>query len=278
MGHSILVTGVPRSGKTWLARALSLCPGTAALGREPMNPKDGQYGLAGEVRGQGWVMLESPTERQRRILRRAYSGRSLTLVGTDGRRQWRAVWPHTKLIVTDPFALLSLPAIAEAVAPTVVLLYRHPGAIFAAYRERGWSPDVDELRRFGLPVPTEHLSEVAAMGLFYRFLYETALNSCPRALVVSHQELSTGPEALRRLAAALALRPPMRAERYYARSHDQDPQSWQRQVSPAELVELMDTVGDVFRQLDEARLPLNGTRAAAHDAPLAQQGRTRRLS
>ena len=45
----ILVTGVPRSGNTWLARLLATSPGTAMAGREPMNPRGRQYALGGTL-------------------------------------------------------------------------------------------------------------------------------------------------------------------------------------------------------------------------------------
>ena len=55
----ILVTGVPRSGTTWLARLLALSPGTALAGREPMNPRGRQYALGGSL--DGWTRLTDPS-------------------------------------------------------------------------------------------------------------------------------------------------------------------------------------------------------------------------
>ena len=58
----ILVTGVPRSGTTWLARWLAAGAGMALPGREPMNPHGRSYALAGTLTG--WVRLSEPTPRQ----------------------------------------------------------------------------------------------------------------------------------------------------------------------------------------------------------------------
>ena len=58
-GRPILVTGVPRSGTTWLARLLAGSPGTALAGREPMNPRGRQYALGGTLTG--WARLSDLT-------------------------------------------------------------------------------------------------------------------------------------------------------------------------------------------------------------------------
>ena len=68
----ILVTGVPRSGNTWLARLLARSPGTALAGREPMNPRGRQYALGKTLHG--WTRLTEPTTRQRFLLRTRLPG------------------------------------------------------------------------------------------------------------------------------------------------------------------------------------------------------------
>ena len=47
----ILVTGVPRSGTTWLARWLARGGGMALTGREPMNPEATSTDLRGPSTG-----------------------------------------------------------------------------------------------------------------------------------------------------------------------------------------------------------------------------------
>ena len=217
----ILVTGMPRSGTTWLARLIATAPGTALAGREPMNPRGRQYALARTV--PGWVELTTPTAKQRRALRAAYGGRTPWVYSRYGRRQWAAPLPWTRLVVKDPFAMLSLPAVVQATGARPVLLYRHPGAALASYRRMGWTPDTAELApiidahraRLGTPPPPavgpRGAPEGAAeeMGRFWADLYEMALDNIAGlrdVVVVSHEEIAGGgPEAGVRLFAALGL-------------------------------------------------------------------------
>ena len=203
----ILVTGVPRSGTTWLARLLTSSPGTALAGREPMNPRGRQYGLGGSL--PGWTRLVHPDTAQLRRLRSAYAGVNPWLFSRYGRRQWAAVLPWTQVIVKDPFAMLSMPAVCRATGARPILLYRHPAAVLTSYRRMGWLPDVQELG----PVVDEYNrtatgvtqvpeapdgaegSDVEAMGWFWSALYTMALRDVaqiPDAVVVSHEELASG--------------------------------------------------------------------------------------
>lgn len=219
----ILVTGVPRSGTTWLARLLAQSPGTALAGREPMNPRGRQYALGGTL--QGWVRLTEPTSRQRRLLRAAYRGWNPMVYSRFGTRQWAGPLPWTRVVVKDPYALLSMPAVAAATGATPVLVYRHPGAVLASYRRVGWQPRFDEVasivaeeegeqtRALGLELPEGSVGNepVTArdMGVFWSVLHELALADVASsgAVVVSHAELAAGgEEAGRALADRLHLR------------------------------------------------------------------------
>jgi hypothetical protein len=222
-GAPVLVTGMPRSGTTWLARLLATAQGTALAGREPMNPRGRQYALAGTL--PGWARLMDPTARQRGALRRSYAGLNPLVYSRYGRRQWAAPLPWTRLVVKDPFAMLSVPAVVRVTGAVPVVLYRHPAAALASYRRMGWAPDLDELapivtahQREGhapgltardLPRPGE-CSEPEAMGRFWAALYTMTLSDLqhvPCAVVVDHAELARGGEpAARRLFEAVGLR------------------------------------------------------------------------
>jgi hypothetical protein len=219
----ILVTGVPRSGTTWLARLLAKAPGTALAGREPMNPRGRQYALGGTL--QGWTRAGDFTQRQRFLLRSAYRGWNPMVYSRFGARQWAAALPGTRLVVKDPYALLSMPAVARVTGAVPVLVYRHPGAILASYRRVKWQPRLDELARIvdaltgnepgsghGLVLPEIPPAGAASpeeeMGIFWSVLHEFALADAATcgAVVVSHAELASGGvEAGRVLAAHLGL-------------------------------------------------------------------------
>jgi sulfotransferase family protein len=287
----ILVTGVPRSGTTWLARALATADRVALAGREPMNPRGKQYALAHTLNG--WTRLERPSTRQRWALRTAYRGINPWLYSRYGRRQWAAPLPWTRLVVKDPFAMLSLPAVASVTGARVVLLYRHPGAILASYRRMGWQPDVDELlpiveqlRTRGsagdpfwvAPSDLDLSRPPNAMGWFWGVLCATALadlSAFPGSLVVSHEEVATGgPEALARLFQALGLSATRATDLEYGehaapgqgtgarrlhnfdRSPTQVANAWRDKLGEGELELIEATTATVRERLDAARLPL----------------------
>lgn len=215
----LLVTGAPRSGTTWLARLLATAPRTGLPGREPMNPRGRQYGLAGTL--DAWTELTDATPRQRRALRRAYVGVNPWVMSRYGRRQWSAPMPWTRLVVKDPFAMLSIPLVAQITGAVPVVVLRHPGAVLASYRRMGWSPDLDEVapllaahrRARGHANPDElaqvdPADDVAAMAGFWSALHEIALDKEERApaVWVSHDALAAGgPAAGRELFARLGL-------------------------------------------------------------------------
>lgn len=209
----MLVTGVPRSGTTWLARALAGAGFAALPGREPMNPRSGQFGLAGTVHS--WVELREPTPEQERILARCYHGREPRVFSRYGKDQWLAPLPWTHTIVKDPFALLSVPTIVRCTGAIPVIVYRHPGAVLASYRRMGWTADTTEIRQLqGLTSAPEPTDDVSAMVEFWNFLHTRVLSwldDVPQALLVSHAELSLGGgAALRSLMRSCGLQPARR--------------------------------------------------------------------
>ncbi|WP_153392855.1 sulfotransferase [Ornithinicoccus halotolerans] len=204
----ILVTGMPRTGTTWLARLLASAPGVALAGREPMNPRGRQYALAGSL--SGWTRLGDPTPGQVRALRLTYRGLNPWVYSRYGRHQWQAPLPWTRVIVKDPFAMLSIPTMVRVTGAQPVLVYRHPGACLVSYRRMGWRPDLQELTPVveamlaaadpapvGVaPVPPDS-DEVAAMAWFWSVLYGLALHDVTgdgRTVVVCHDELAAGGE------------------------------------------------------------------------------------
>lgn len=206
----LLVTGVPRSGTTWLARLLAGADRTSMLGREPMNPRPGQYRLARTV--DGWTRLTAPSRLQRTVLQLAYLGLDPLVYGRFGRGQLRAVLPTTRIVVKDPFAMLSLATVSGVTGCRPILVYRHPAAVLASYRRMGWTADVSEVRRVMAAGAREALGDepwdlpgltgdAAAMCWFWSVLHWHALAdlaSVPDAVVVCHEELSeAGPAAAR---------------------------------------------------------------------------------
>ena len=178
-----------------------------------MNPRSGQFALGGTV--SSWVELGEPSVRQRRIIARCYRGHELRMFSRYGKDQWLAPLPWSRIVVKDPFALLSVPAIAACTSAIPVIIYRHPGAVLASYRRMGWTADTAEIRRLqGQPAAEEQLDDVSAMVEFWNFLHGRVLSwldDVPDALLISHAEISRGGNpAVRTLMGACGLRPPRR--------------------------------------------------------------------
>lgn len=266
----ILVTGMPRSGTTWLARLLAVAPGSALTGREPMNPRGRQWALAGTL--EGWSRLTSPSEYQVRALRRAYRAISPGVYSRYGLHQWRAPLPWFRLVVKDPFAMLSIPAISEATGARPVLIHRHPGAMLVSYRRMKWLPDIDELTPIveqfertdpeaasaipRLPVSAPH-DGVLAMAWFWSALYAMAISdirAIPGGLIVPHELVATDEDYCRQLHDQLGVPWSGRAEAEFRRESTEsvDPSklhnfnrrpadaaiAWRGRLSEAEICEL----------------------------------------
>lgn len=253
-----------------------------------MNPRGRQYALARTL--PGWASLDELTRRQRRALRSAYRGTNPWVYSRYGRRQWAAVLPGTRNILKDPFAMLSLPAVARATGAVTVLVYRHPGAALASYRRMGWEPDLDELAPIARAHNAAHphdppvdeqpqageVSEPEAMGRFWNALYGMALNDAgrvPGLLIVSHAELAAGgAPAARSLLKAVGLDWSDASEvelqqetsvvdsselHNFKRRPSEVAESWRAQLAPGELEVIESVTTDVRARLEAARLVLH---------------------
>jgi hypothetical protein len=292
----VLVTGLPRSGTTWLAREIARSPGVALAGREPMNPRGRQFALGGTLTG--WTRLQpaQATAQQRRTLRRVYRGREPRVYSRYGVRQWSAPLPRVRMVVKDPFALLSLPLVGEVTGATPVVLFRHPGALLKSYRRMGWRPAVSEMQELGLEVPglqpptgtDPHSVEV--MAWFWTACYTTVLDDLrhvPQAVLVDHAELAKGGDpALSSLLTTLGIPCPdlkdgrgrsAPARLGIGRRHGEKPElhnfertaaevadGWRASLSPQEAETLELLTYRTWSALQSRRVRLNGQEAGSN--------------
>lgn len=273
----ILVTGVPRSGTTWVARTIANAQGVSLPGREPMNPRGRQHGLAGTL--EGWTRLTQATPEQANALRACYRGWDPRAFSQYGTRRWAAPLPWTRVIVKDPFAVLSIKAVTAVTAAVPVVVYRHPAAVLASYRRMGWSADYAEVAALpefpdlaGRPYEPG-LDDVDAMAEFWRFCYLAALadlDDVSGAQIVAHSELAGGGSAaIRSFAASLGLTMPPdvanprapgigQTSKSTLHNFNRDPSGvaddWRNQVSDTEVERIEMRAGDVLSRLNESRL------------------------
>lgn len=283
----VLVTGMPRSGTTWVARQLAWARGTALAGREPMNPRPSQHALGGTLTR--WTKLEEPTARQRRLLRAAYQGWDPRVYSRYGYRQWAAAWPSVRVVVKDPFALLSLPTVVEITGALPVVVFRHPGAILASFRRMNWSPDPEEVTHLealseeledssAAPASQSVTTDVQLVARMWAVLYRLALADIPRlpqVLVISHAELAAGSQSSLRVLHQLCGLPLHRetsaagtsvtehkADSARLHNFDRDPQqvadAWRDQVHKDEVDALEAMVAPVWESLHHHRTDLAG--------------------
>lgn len=267
----ILVTGLPRSGTTWVARLLAQSPRTAMLGREPMNPRGGQFALGGRLTS--WVRLDDRDAGLLRTLRRVYTGRDPRVFGKYGVNQRRVLTPGCRVVVKDPFALLSIHTVAEATGAVPVLVYRSAAETLSSYRRMGWTPDTEEFAALGAsPVADD---DVSAMAEFWSWGYARAVEALTELgatkrpyVVVSHAELTTagvpGQNAVRGMLGLdpVEARPaePTDVSRVDAgRLHNLDRSAAEvlagarANVTPAEVTQLQDLTGETWERLESMR-------------------------
>lgn len=276
----ILVTGMPRSGTTWLARELAGAQNTALAGREPMNPRGRQYALGGSL--EGWVRMTSPTARQKFLLKRSFDGLNPMVYSRYGHNQWKAPLPWVRMIVKDPFAMLSIPAIVRVTSALPVLVYRHPAAVLSSFRRMGWAPDPREvavLERIA-PRPRQMTcaeTDLHLVGRMWTALHSIVLSDLDAlsdAVVVSHERLAGGGDrAFSQLLGHLGLDVPahqtVNAPRESSTTHPQpdptklhnltrDPQTvagaWRTTVDPSDTAALELMANDLLGALEEREL------------------------
>ena len=186
------------------------------------------------------------------------------------------------MIVKDPFAMLSLPAIVEATNALPLLVFRHPAAVLASYRRMGWSADLAEVgAALGLPstTATDDGDDARAMARFWRALNEQALrdlSSLGGSLVVSHEEVAIGGSAaMTRLFRLTGLpearsarrdppsefRPrPATADPSALHNFDRPPEdvanAWRADVSESDLAVMESIAGETLRTLETRRAHL----------------------
>jgi hypothetical protein len=150
----ILVTGINRSGTTWVGQTLAQAPGVALI-YEPFSPRHRPGILRAATPAWFTYVSDAPPEGlaadvQRMLqFRYSYSAEISSLRSPrDAGRMVRdaarfARWRRARLrpLVKDPIAVLAAPWLAREFGMQVVVTIRHPAAYASSMRRLGWTHD-----------------------------------------------------------------------------------------------------------------------------------------
>jgi hypothetical protein len=158
----ILVTGMPRSGTTWISHMLS-AGGDLVYLNEPLNPQHPPGGFPGILNAEVRHRFQYICEDNEDPFLSAYSDMQrfrYHLVAelrrnhrlSDVRRQVHHVQQYVtgrvrgrRLLVADPFAVFSTPWFVNRMGFEVVVVVRRPAATVSSRKQLGWFFDPAEL-------------------------------------------------------------------------------------------------------------------------------------
>lgn len=221
--HPILVTGLHRSGTTWVGRMLAL-NGDVAYVSEPLNVWH-RFGVM-RARVDHWYtyickeneaeFVESFNETLKldyqlwREVRSIRSPKDFLRMLRDWTNFTISRLQRRRVLLKDPFAVFSTPWFAERLNCDVVVVLRHPAAFVSSLKRLGWSFDFNDLLaqpllmrdllepfRTELEAGTKSPSDVILQGsLLWRIIasvtYQTQ-HEHPQFRVVLHEDFSRDP-------------------------------------------------------------------------------------
>ena len=170
--NTILVTGAPRSGTTWVGSVLGL-PRHVGVIFEPFHPDAGVFGISGERLAPGGetFRVEFPYIENghpfaadfNRLFRDVLAGRApYKQLSAPGRHGWFTTWAralftsrvalqnrltvlspfHRRFIVKDPHLCLAAEYLHHDMGIPCLVIVRHPAATVESRVRLGWIPDV----------------------------------------------------------------------------------------------------------------------------------------
>jgi hypothetical protein len=226
-GGPILVTGIPRSGTSWVGRVLS-ASGTLRYVNEPLNPLRPPGQSPGVLRASvrhryQYITEEDDTEflqafqdtialRYHPLAELARNRRPYDLL------RLAKYWPsftvgrllHRRALLDDPFAALSVAWFARRFGCQVAIVVRHPASIVASRKRLGWKPFRFQnllaqpmLMRDWLEPFDQEMQEadrrrdlLESTSLLWRIIYHVGAESAgrvPGILTVRYEDLAADP-------------------------------------------------------------------------------------
>jgi hypothetical protein len=249
----ILVTGVHRSGTTWVGRMLT-AGGEAAYISEPLNVWHRPGVLAADIPHWYFYICEEnesqylPAFRQLLDYRYHWGKELLSLrslhdlgrMGRDGSTFLLGKLLHRRPLLKDPFAAFSIRWFLERLGCQVVVTVRHPAAFASSLKRLNWPFDMRDLLAQPLLLrdwlasyeeqmlaclanPQDILRQAAILwSMVYQTVWKLKGEGAP-ILLILHEDLSLDPlGGFEKLYQALGLRYTAKAQQHIAKSSSAD--------------------------------------------------------
>lgn len=232
----ILVSGMHRSGTTWVGKTLAADPRQVGYISEPLNRLHRPGVLRAPV-PYWYVCIDADEEDsfltpfRETLAFRYHLGRELLSLRSarDAARMVRdcalfarARWLHARPLLKDPFAIFSLPWFARRLRTQIVVTVRHPAAVVSSLKRLGWTFPLEDLlaqpclmegplKDFGDELQTVPKGDALLRGaLLWKMIYTVVQGYRQEESfslwVVRHEDLARAPlEGFRSLYTALGL-------------------------------------------------------------------------
>ena len=198
----ILVTGIHRSGTTWLGRMLEQAPGLRYL-YEPFNDEI-DASLYGRVMPTSFTYVCKENEEE-------YFAFVKSVLRGSWKTQVKSVIQPKRVVWKDPHAFFSAPWMHETFDMNVVVIIRHPAAFILSIIDKNWPYDFNNLLQQPLLMKNELVDyseaihslasaeedDIIAQGcLLWNIIYERAQAyqaQYPNWSFIKHEEIASDP-------------------------------------------------------------------------------------
>lgn len=217
----ILVTGMHRSGTTWVGKMLAADACTAYIS-EPLNVLHRPGVFRAKI--QYWYQYICKDNEKEYFpafqdlmefdyhlwdeIRSLRSRKDFLRMGRDFLIFYNGLMRGQRVLIKDPFAVFSTPWFAERLNCTVVITVRHPAAVASSLKRLTWSFDFRDLLNQPL-LMRDHLEPyrdemqsvqpqdvIGQAALLWKLIYRRARAAAeqnPNFIVVRHEDLSHNP-------------------------------------------------------------------------------------
>lgn len=230
MPSLFIITGLHRSGTTYVGEMLRQAGITVV--HEPLNEQYGvcsvpaAYPFVNDARGEFASLVDRiisfniSWNRSKVVLRKCRRCDGIIYWTMGGRSYW--LWNVLKIrhrlrllpqqiCWKDPFVSLATPYLINQHCAKVVLMVRHPAAIYYSTKKQSWCFDIENLQRqselitqYGHDIPQEHWDlarkhHVASIALLWRMMIKVNKPLVGTdLLMVKHEDLCMQPELITR--------------------------------------------------------------------------------